>query len=77
MKAAFIVALMALALTGCGTLTNLVSQGAKLNDAAAESAEVTICRGISIGAWVRAYGTNAEKAKAWRVLCEESIEVLP
>lgn len=76
MKAAMIAVLL-LALTGCSTLTNLVSQGAKLNDAAAESAEVTICRGISIGAWMRAYGTDAEKAKAWRVLCDEKIEVLP
>lgn len=70
-----VIALISLA--GCGTLTNLVQQGAKINDAAAESAEVTICRGISIGAWVRVYGSDPEKAKAWRVLCDDKIEVLP
>lgn len=76
MKAMCIV-LLVLSLTGCSALGNLVQQGAKINDAAAESAEVTICRGISIGAWVRAYGSDPEKAKAWRVLCDDKIEVLP
>lgn len=76
MKTAILAALLLL-LNGCGTLTNLVSAGAKINDGAADAAEVTICRGISIGAWVRAYGSDAEKAKAWKVLCEDQIEVLP
>ena len=72
------IALLALlALSGCGTIGNIVQQGAKINDTAAESAEVTICRGISIGAWVRAYGSDPEKAKAWRILCDDKIEVLP
>ena len=71
-----IVALL-ISLTGCSALGNLVTAGAKVNDAAAESAEVAICRGISIGAWVRAYGSDPEKATAWRVLCDDKIEVLP
>ncbi len=71
------IVLFVLSLTGCSALGSLVQQGAKINDAAAESAEVTICRGISIGAWVRAYGSDPEKAKAWRVLCDDKIEVLP
>lgn len=77
MKAAMCILALVLALTGCSTLTNLVSAGAKANDAAAESAEIAICRGISIGAWVRAYGSDPDKAKAWRVLCDDNIEVLP
>ena len=64
-------------LAGCSTLTGLVDAGAKANDAAAVSAEVAICRGISIGAWVRAYGSDPAKAKAWRVLCDERLEALP
>lgn len=70
-----IVALLTLA--GCSTLGNLVDAGAKANDAAAVSAEVAICRGISIGAWIRAYGSDPAKAKAWRVLCDERLEALP
>jgi uncharacterized lipoprotein YajG len=73
-----LLAILALALlAGCATLTNIVSAGAQANDAAAQAAEVTICRGISIGAWVRAYGSDPEKAKAWRELCQDQIEVLP
>ena len=73
-----LLAILALALlVGCSTLTNLVSAGAQANDAAAQAAEVTICRGISIGAWVRNYGSDPEKAKAWRELCQDQIEVLP
>jgi len=73
-----LLAIIALALlAGCSTLTNLVSAGAQANDAAAQAAEVTICRGISIGAWVRNYGSDPEKAKAWRELCQDQIEVLP
>lgn len=66
-----------LALSGCSSLTNLVNAGAKVNDAAAESAEVTLCRGISIGAWIRSYGIDPEKAKAWRTLCDDKIGALP
>ena len=73
-----ILAVLALSLlAGCSTLTNLVSAGAEANDAAAQAAEVTICRGISIGAWVRNYGSAPEQAKAWRELCQDQIEVLP
>ena len=76
MKAALVVLALSM-LAGCSTLTNLVNAGAKVNDAAVESAEVAICRGISIGAWMRAYGTDAKKAAAWRELCDDKIEVLP
>lgn len=76
MKTVCILALL-LALTGCGTLSNLVSAGAKINDGAADAAEVTICRSISVGAWIRAYGSDPEKAKAWRALCSEQIGEMP
>lgn len=72
-----IIAALVLALTGCGTLGNLVSAGAKLNDGAAEAAEETQCRVISIGSWVRKYGSDPERAAAWRVLCREQLEALP
>lgn len=76
MKVLFLVVLLSM-LTGCGTLTNLVQAGATANDAMAEGAEVTQCRGISIGSWVRKYGYDPERAAAWRVLCRDQLEALP
>lgn len=73
-----ILAVLALSLlAGCSTLSGLVSKGAELNDAAVTTAETTLCRGISIGAWMRAYGSDANRAKAWKVLCDERIGALP
>jgi hypothetical protein len=69
--------LAAVMLTGCSTFANLIGAGSKVNDAAAEGAEVTICRAISIGAWMRAYGSDPAKAKAWRELCSDQIGELP
>lgn len=76
MKAALILSAL-LTLTGCSTFSNLVDAGEKANDAAAVAAETTICRGISIGAWVRHYGSDADKAKAWKVLCNDQIKAMP
>lgn len=64
-------------MAGCASLQSIISGGAQINDAAAQAAETTICRGISIGAWIRSYGADPEKAKAWKTLCEDQIEVLP
>jgi len=73
-----ILAVLALSLlAGCSSLTGLVNRGAELNDAAVTTAETTLCRGISIGAWMRAYGSDANRAKAWKVLCDEKIGALP
>lgn len=76
MKFVLILAAM-LTLAGCSTLSGLVNAGAKANDAAAVAAETTICRGISIGAWIRHYGGDADKAKAWKVLCNDQVKALP
>ena len=73
----WMLALALLLLSGCSALSGLVSKGAEGNDAAAQAAEVTICRGISIGAWVRNYGSDPAKAAAWKSLCSDQIEVLP
>ena len=72
-----LVLVLALGLTGCAGFQSLLQTGAQANDAAALAAETTLCRGISVGAWVRAYGSDPERAKAWRVICDDQIEVLP
>ena len=76
MKFVLIFAAM-LTLAGCSTFSNLVDAGAKANHAAAEGAEVVLCRGMSIGEWIRRYGNDAEMAKAWRVLCSDQIKAMP
>lgn len=62
-----------LGLTGCAGLdtykATAVNAIAQANDRAAADAELVLCRGISVGAWVRLYGQDAPKAEAWRTLC--------
>jgi hypothetical protein len=62
-------------LTGCAALdqarVGVAEQGASAMDRAAQDATWTLCRGISVGAWLRAYGGDAERAQAWRTLCAE------
>lgn len=71
--------LCVLFLAGCTTIDagQIAEKGAAVNDEARESAEFVICRAISVGAWTRAYGQNAERAQAWRTLCSPRIEHTP
>mgnify|MGYP001099825248 CR=1 FL=1 len=62
-------------LTGCASWNTLQSavatHGADVEDEARATAEWTLCNGISIGAWRRAYAANEAKASAWAVLCDQ------
>lgn len=69
--AVVLVALLLL-LSGCST----IDTATRAQTRAAEAAEFTLCRGISIGEWRRRYGTNPTKASAWAVLCADG-PVLP
>lgn len=42
-----------------------------------ETSEWALCRGISVGAWLRAYGQDANRAEAWRVLCSTQVGQIP
>jgi hypothetical protein len=59
-------------LSGCAELQPQITRAQNVADDVRESAEFTLCKGITVGAWVRAYGTIPEKAEAWRTLCNES-----
>lgn len=64
---------LALALTllaGCAYKEPIVAMAAKFNDTALSDAEFMICRGASVGAVRRAYGTP-ERAELWSDLCTE------
>lgn len=62
-------------LTGCAEIKFATDKGAAAEDEALASATYVLCRVVSIGAWIRAYGNNAEKAAAWRTLCTANPQV--
>lgn len=74
-------ALLLLATSGCAYL-ELAQQaaahkGAEISDSARDRAEFMLCRGITVGSWVRRYGDSADLANAWRTLCSENIKQTP
>ena len=74
MKTALAAILFAL-LAGCAgfdTVQSAVAQrGAQAADEARETAEWTLCNGISVGAWRRAYAGDPGKAAGWKQLCAQ------
>lgn len=64
-------------LSGCTTLAPITQKSADAYDQLRLGAEFTLCRAISVGAWIRAYGGSAEKAAAWRAICHEQMAELP
>ena len=58
-------------LSGCARIQKVVDAGAEANDAALLSAEFVICRGASVGAVRRHYGTK-EMAAVWREFCQNA-----
>lgn len=59
-------------LPGCSSLMPYLQEGieeaAKMNDAALDSAEFTICQGASIGSILRKFKTEEER-QLWRAMC--------
>ncbi len=74
-------ALAILALVGCAEISAgksaVATHGAIAADDVRDTAEWTLCKGITIGAWVRAYSASADKAKAWQALCNAGVSNLP
>lgn len=69
--------LVALTLSGCVSTATIADQVSGVADNARESAELVLCRGITVGSWVRAYGDDPSKAAAWRTLCTTPINQTP
>jgi len=71
---------LVLSLQACSVTTAVktaVEEGALVNDQIVLAGETTLCRVVSIGAWIRRYGNNPRKAQAWRALCYPYITELP
>lgn len=77
-----IVLTMLLFITGCAQMsvvrTAIDLKGAETADRLRDDSEFIMCRGITIGSWVRRYGRDPALASAWQVLCgSETISSLP
>lgn len=74
-------AALAALLSGCAAFGAIeqaaVGTAAAAADEARARAEFVLCRGITIGAWVRAYGQDAVRAQAWRTLCSTPVNQMP
>jgi hypothetical protein len=68
-------------LAGCAQTDAIKSQAVETisgaSDSALQDAELVMCRGITVGAWVRAYGSDPDKAAAWRKLCSVEVKATP
>ena len=71
-----VVLVVALLLSGCGLTPQgeavrlaVAEYGATIADAELANLEWALCKGISVGAFTRRYGTQPKKAEAWRTLC--------
>ena len=67
-----LIPLVLIALSGCAPMTALQNRGADASDNARAAAEFTLCKGITIGAWVREYGRTKSRADAWKTLCADT-----
>ena len=64
-----LIPLAALLLTGCASLDYAADRGADVSDGALEASEWGLCRAPTMGAWLRRYGADPDRAAAWAALC--------
>lgn len=68
-------------LSGCAQFSSVkggvVDQAAAVSDEALATSEFMLCRGITVGSWMRAYGNDPIKAAAWRAICAQPITQTP
>lgn len=74
-----IAATIAFGLTACASpaFKVAINEAATAADVELAAATFAMCRAITVGAWVRAYGADAAKAEAWRALCAAPVTQLP
>jgi hypothetical protein len=73
-----------LSLAACASSTQffagqqlVVTAAEKVADEQLAVARFNLCNVPSVGAWMRAYGTDLAKADAWRVLCATPVTQSP
>lgn len=67
---------LALCISGCSSIPfsgavvgQVVGQIENANHAQYQAAELIMCRGITVGEWMRSIGPYPEKVAGWRALC--------
>ena len=65
--------LLCLLFAGCAQLditrTAIDVRGQVVADRVLADAEFVLCRGITVGAWVRRFGRDAALAEGWKTIC--------
>jgi len=65
--------LLSIYIAGCAQnqqiIDTAVEQAASVNHAQYQVAELILCRGMSIGEWMRSIGPHPEKVSGWQALC--------
>lgn len=59
-------------LSGCSSVPfvdTVIDKVASANHLTYSSAELIMCRGITVGEWMRSIGPYPEKVAGWRALC--------
>lgn len=65
-------------LPGCEAFKSAaVDKGVTAIDAVRDDAEFVMCRGITVGSWIRRFGTSPKQAEAWRTICGETVTEVP
>lgn len=72
-----LVLLMLISLAGCAYIPTAIKEASDAQDGARDAAKFALCRGISVGSWIREYGRDVAKADAWKTLCGAPVTAVP
>lgn len=65
--------ILALLISGCAqyqpAIDAAINQATSVNHTQYQVAELILCRGMSIGEWMRSIGPYPEKVNGWKSLC--------
>lgn len=68
-----LIIITACVMPGCAqfqpAIDTAINQATSVNHAQYQVAELILCRGISIGEWMRSIGPYPEKVNGWKSLC--------
>lgn len=68
-----IVAILIFYMAGCAqfqpAIDTVIDQATSVNHVQYQVAELILCRGMSIGEWMRSIGPYPEKVDGWKAIC--------
>lgn len=67
------IATLSIYIAGCAqfqpAIDTAINQATSVNHAQYQVAELILCRGMSIGEWMRSIGPYPEKVDGWKAIC--------